>query len=543
MVRFSRRYLLQAGGAALGAWGLHQLPFNRDRKVFAQSMRNFTFGSPGFQNEFGPGEEQKAQLLRSRWHQDMNRLTERIIQNEPWNFTNQPTLTHYFNPATTEVPAGAPSVPISWTAYPNRIKFAFPKASRQEHWKYADNGTPDPNFEPKGYRGWQDEYAEWSVTRNPQGKITKISFTSETREYWYALWDVDPNTVLRLYKQLVSEQVKLEDLYLRDKSGKPIIDPQTKRPAYDELNKWNRTTTGGLAHLIGEFNSLQGAMFLGAQSTMVRQDAKGNPIVDPSQLVNCGLHGTPNRNSDPFIGALVNDLVRLGVKVTLKNPVGIYLQEPNFRVFQLPPNAPASAKPSDYWKVIRGRKRQAGEGYDWILHAVYEVPPALGFTVSDISISGFPIEYGAQMAETLQVAVIGQGIPQDRPSRPYVCSEIPKNPLPYADVLREFDLLEVARRSHLNIRIEQGMTIENVALKAAHCDRNATIDFVGSPGVTVKKTGFQEKENSQIFSLTISAAANAPLGNRGLLLKNSNGASGPARFGMLEVVSPGTLGK
>lgn len=498
----------------------------------------FTFDLPGFQNDFQPSEKQQEQLLRSRWNEDVNRLTERLLQNEPWNFTNQPALTDYYNPRTTNVPKGAAVVPITWTAYPNRIKYEIPGAGRRKHWEYADNGVPDPNYYPPGPRGWQDEYCEWSVTRNAEGQITKISFTSETREYWYALWDVAPNIVLRLYKQLVNEQVKLEDLYLRDKSGNPIIDPQTGRPAYDELNQWNRTTSGGLAHLIGDFNFQYGAMFLGAQSTILRKDEQGNPITDASQLVDWGSHATPNRNSDPFISARVNDLVRAGVKVTLKNPIGLYIQEPNFGTYELPFTAPDDAKPSDYWKVIRGRKRQAGENYDLILHAVYEVPAEHGFTVSDISIGGFPIEFGAQMAETLQVAVIGEGIPQH--SSAY--GRVGSNSLPYPAVLREVDLLKVAERSNLNMRIEQGTTIQNVALKARHSDRNASIEFVGAPGVTVNKTGFQEEAGSQIFLLTVTAAKDAPLGNRSLLLKNSDGAGGPARFGMLEVVSPGTLG-
>ncbi len=500
---------------------------------------NFTFEPPGFQNDFLPGEEQLAQQLRSRWNEDVNRLTERLLQNEPWNFTNQPTLTDYYNPRTTDVPKEAAVVPITWTAYPNRIKFYLPEAGQRKHWEYADNGVPNPLEDQKGPRGWQDEYAEWSVTRNGEGKITKVSFSSETREYWYALWDVAPNVVLRLYKQLVSEQVKLEDLYLRDTSGNPIIDPQTGRPAYNELNEWNNKSTGGLAHLVATFNFQYGAMFLGAQSTILRADEQGNAITDPSQLVIWGQHATPNRNSDPFISARVNDLVRSGVRVTLKNPIGIYLQEPNFGTYELPFDAPDGAKPSDYWKVIRGRKRQAGEAYDLILHAVYEVPAELGFTVSDISINGFPIEYGAQIAETLQVAVIGEGIPQQTAPRSYGRVEsITSNP--YPAVLREVDLLKVAERSNLNMRIEPGMTIANVALKARNSDRNATIEFVGAPGVTAQKTGFQE--DSQIFTLTITAAADAPLGNRSLVLKNSDGSAGPARFGMLEVTSPGTIG-
>ncbi len=509
---------------------------NSDNKIESNQMaNNFTFDPPGFQNDFQRGEEQLAQQLRSRWNEDVNRLTERILQNEPWNFTNQPALTDYYNPRTTEVPSGAAVVPITWTAYPNRIKYEFPGAGQRKHWEYADNGVPDPNYEPKGPRGWQDEYAEWSVTRNAQGQITKVSFTSETREYWYALWDVAPNIVLRLYKQLISEQVKLEDLYLRDASGNPIIDPQTGRPAYNELNEWNNKSTNGLAHLIGTFNSQQGAMFLGAQSTIVRADEQGNPITDASQLVNWGLHGTPNRNSDPFISARVNDLVRSGVRVTLKNPVGIYLQEPNFGTYELPFDAPDGAKPSDYWKVIRGRKRQAGEAYDLILHAVYEVPAELGFTVSDISINGFPIEYGAQIAEILQVAVIGEGIPQQTPARSY--GRVASNNLPYPAALREEGLLKVAERSNLNMRIKQGTTIEKVALKARNSESDATIEFVGAPGITVKKTDFREEEGSQIFLLTITAAADAPPGNRSLLLKNPDGSAGPARFGMLEVVA------
>ena len=496
---------------------------------------NFRFDPPGFQNDFQPGEEKLEELLRSRWNEDVNRMTERLLQNEPWNFTNQPPLTHYFNPSTTEIPAGAPVVPITWTAYPNRIKFEKPEAGRTKHWEYADNGVPDPNYYPSGPRGWQDEYAEWSVTRNDEGQIIKIAFTSETREYWYALWDVAPQVVLRLYKQLVSEKVQLEDLYLRDSAGNPIIDPQTGKPAYDELNQWNRSSSNGLAHLIGDFNSQYGAMFLGAQSTITRAEDNGNPIVDASQLVNWGSHGTPNRNSDPFIGARVNDLVRSGVRITLKNPVGIYIQEPNFGTYELPFTAPDGAKPSDYWKVVRGRKRQGEEQYDLILHAVYEVPAEHGFTISDITINGFPIEYGAQMAESVQIAVIGEGIGQLAPAQPH--GFVNSNNLPYPDVLREVDLLKVGDRSHLNMRIKAGTKIENVALKARNSDANATIEFVGAPGVTVHKVGFREEAGSQIHLLTLEAAADAPLGNRSLLLKNSDGTGGPARFGMLEVIA------
>lgn len=546
-MKLSGRHIFQAASAALIVWGIHQLPLkSNSRKVDAQSAAPFTFDTPADVRDF-PNDPQKQRQLDLFWDKFIDRYTEQSLQNDPWRSTAQPPMTDYFNPKTTNIPDGAPVLPITWTAYPNRIKYAFPRAGRRAHWEYGDNGTPDPDYEPKGPRGWQDEYVEWSVTRNAEGKITKIAFSAETREYWYALWDVDPNAVLRLYKELVSEKVQLEDLYLRDDSGKPIIDPQTGLPAYDELNKWNRTSSNGLAHMIGEFNLWTGVIFLGAQSTILRVDQQGNPIVDPSQIISCSKHGTDNRFSDAFASAMINDLVRgpkelgSGARVTIKNPVGIYIQEPNFGLFELPPTAPANAEPSDYWKVVRGRKRQNGEVSDMILHAVYEVPPEQGFTVGDIYLNGFPIEYGAQMAEVLQLAVAGQGIGQEAPPQTYECTEDAESPFPYPQVLRETELLEVGRRSLFSIQIEQGTTINNIALKASNSDRNTAIEFVGAPGVTAKKTGFEEEEDSQIFTLNITADSNAPLGLRSLLLIDSNGAKGPPRLGMLEVVPPGTL--
>jgi hypothetical protein len=93
------------------------------------------------------------------------------------------------------------------------------------------------------------------------------------------------------------------------------------------------------------------------------------------------------------------------------------------------------------------------------------------------------------------------------------------------------------------MRIEQGSTVQDVALKTKHCDANTSIEFVGAPGVTVQKTGFRDEKDYQLFILTLTIAKNAPLGNRSILVKNSKGVSGPARYGLLEVVPPKTLGK
>ncbi|KYC40219.1 hypothetical protein WA1_27160 [Scytonema hofmannii PCC 7110] len=507
------------------------------------------FNPPANQNDFRSGEEEKEKAFRSRWNSNINRYTEQTLQNDPWDSVNQPTLTQYYNPLNTDIPEGIKGAVIKWTAFPNRILITFPNVGQRTQWQFADEGPSDPNYNPRGPRGWQDEYCEWSVTRNSEGKITKVMFTCENREYWYTLWDIEPAIVLRLYQELVGAQVQLEDLYLRNDNGEPIIDPETGRPAYDDRNKWNSTTTDGAVHLVSNPNALSAEIFLAGQATVLRQNSAGNPITDKNQLINCSQYGTPNRNSDPTIGASVNALVRgtgqpgSGVRISLQNPVGLYIQEPSFDTYQLPLNAPANAQPSDYWKVVRGRRRQNGEDMDFILHAVFEVPEDQGFTVSDIAINGFNIEFGSQITQTFDIALAGLPLPQITPPESFQCAGFAQQPLPRPFLLRDLELVNAAARGNLKMRIEPGTTVENVVLIAFNSDRDATIALTGAPGITATKVDFQDQNGEQIFFLTITAAPNAPLGDRSLLLTNPDGSQGPAVFGLLEVVSPGTLAR
>src|SRR5690606_14125354 len=144
------------------------------------------FSPPGYQNDL----EEHADLdkaLRKRWSDNISRYTNQTLQNDPWGSTNQPQLTDYFNPLGQEVPDKA--APVFWTAFPNRIKLSYPNVGQRKQWQYADDGPP-AGYKPAGPRGWQDEYCEWSVTRNAEGKITRVAFTCENREYWYTLWNV-----------------------------------------------------------------------------------------------------------------------------------------------------------------------------------------------------------------------------------------------------------------------------------------------------------------------------------------------------------------
>jgi hypothetical protein len=381
------------------------------------------FNTPAGIKDFADQPDKQAQL-DALWNESLKGFTEQSIEGpvDPKDPLDSDRA-FYFNPLITDLTGVVTPPPVAWTAFPNRILLTFPNVSRKEQLRYADDGPPgwkkegygnrpkDGEYGPLGPRGYQDEYCEWSVTRRPSdNKITKVSFTCENREYWNALWLIDPNRVLELYRELVSSDVQLSDL-----EG---INPDTGERGYNFLNKWNDNTQMGPVHLVSRPNSLSAEICLAAAATIVRE-CNGQVVTNQSQLIECSQYGTPGRNSDPFIGATVNSIVRAGgVKVTLKDPVGLYIQEPAFdQTWQLPIQAPIDAKPSDYWKIVRGRRRTHSNEPDFILHAVYEVPEDQGFCVGDITIDGLPVQFGSQITQKFQIALAAIGIPTTDPAQ------------------------------------------------------------------------------------------------------------------------------
>ena len=131
---------------------------------------------------------------------------------------------------------------VSWVAFPAALR----ATSQLERWKLAD-----------GSRDLQDEYCEWSVTRNKARKITRVTFTTELPEYWEHLFETAPDQVLRLYRKLVDPAVKPSDLRNPDGSYKPE-------------NRWNTSRSGRLVHLIQGSNNLGAAIDLVARATVLR---------------------------------------------------------------------------------------------------------------------------------------------------------------------------------------------------------------------------------------------------------------------------------
>ena len=524
------------------------------------------FDTPAFQNDLT--DPSQAKELSQEWSESVNRWTETAILGDPWTVLNDNNRIYYYNPLDTDIPSeGTTAALISWIAFPNRILVTYPNNTFEQQMSFAEGGPHDDGsfgppppvngkpYNPVGQRGWQDEYCEWISQRNSSGKITQVDFTCENPEYWFVLWRIDPQRVLTLYQQLVSPSVQLADLQLLDQNGQPVIERETGRPAYSPINKWNNQpsagATTGAVHLISPPNTLGAEIYLAAAATLLRDNPPGTPVTDPSALILCSRYGTPNRNSDPHIGSQVNNVIRGGgVELSLENPVGLYIQMPDFSSYQLPsdPHLPTGAQPSDCWQIIRGQETIAGFAGNFILHARFALPQAwidagVSFTVGDIMIQGNPIQFGAQITQTFQIALRGLAIPTTLPAeQPQACQAPNPTPLPAPQQLQDLNLFQAGSTSTAVVKVEQGQTTPNIALVTFAAQQGATIEFQGG-GVTATTTKFQNLGgNFQLFVLSIDVTSSAPLGDQSLLLTNPDGTHGPAAPGLLTIVPPGSLG-
>jgi hypothetical protein len=252
---------------------------------------------------------------------------------------------------------------LTWMAFPRRLLLPSRRDDRNAAFVLAED------------RNSQDEYCEWRTQRNAAGKITKVTFTCETPEYWEQLWAVDRATVVNLYRTLVSPAVVEADL--RTSSG-----------TYVRNNAWNGPN--GIVHLIQSINTLNAALGL-AQGSVNTAPAEDNYEVTPFA----------NTSVDPRVQLDVGSLVRKGLWVTLADPIGLYMVGWDDTGWTKPNGTPVG----NYWRILRGVTGM-------VLRLEYRVPPGLGFVVGDVRIGGRRIEYGGQIAEHVTMAIRGvAGVP------------------------------------------------------------------------------------------------------------------------------------
>jgi hypothetical protein len=246
---------------------------------------------------------------------------------------------------------------LTWMAFPRRILLPNRRDDRAGAFVNAED------------RDFQDEYCEWRTTRTA-GKITKVTFTTETPEYWERLWAVNRSTVVNLYRALVSPAVVEADLH--NAAGN-----------YVRRNPWNHAN--GIVHLIQSINTLDAALGLSQGSTNTA------PARDNYEMLSIA-----NTSVDPRVALDVGSLVRKGLSVTLRDPIGLYITAWDDTGWTKPSGAPVG----NYWRIVRGIPGM-------VLRLEYEVPAGAGFVVGDIRIGGRRIEYGGQIAEHVTVTIAG----------------------------------------------------------------------------------------------------------------------------------------
>ena len=321
----------------------------------------FTFDPPGFLDDLTA--DQKI-----AWHQFISDNMDSATAGST-DRTNDAPRPQFFNPAKLAPAADAVIEDVKWTAFPRILQIS--SASDKVRWRRADAS-----------RDVQDEYCEWSVTRDSTGgKITRIDFTCEGPEYWGFLASVNPARVLALYREHIDPAVQQADLFLP--SG-----------VYNRRNRFNNSTSQGAMHLIQPNNTLGAEIEIAGAGTIRRLRADGTPMTDAQELIACGRYGAAERHSDPFIGSRVNSHARQKSDVTLANPIGIYFGGLDTQGWTTPDQTPAST----FWTYTRGTADRA-------VRARLQVSAGKPYSLGDVKIDGKLIEFGGQVADRIQMSL------------------------------------------------------------------------------------------------------------------------------------------
>jgi hypothetical protein len=293
----------------------------------------------------------------------------------------------FFNPVTE--PLEAKAVPVIWPALSGNLE-ALTHLSDVERGARADGDR----------LRWQDEYCEWSVTRDDEERITSVTFTSEVKEWWEHVGRTDKDLLIGLYRTWVD----------------PNVDPNLLFDAgvYNPQNPLNTRTDGPIAHLAQVNNNLEAAVALAATATIVRT-LNGQVVTDTQKLMDCAAAlGDKDRFSDPSIASTINAAAAVGDRVTLADPPGLYLAGIRTEGMALP-DGHEEMNPADFWVPERG-----GPGH--VVRARFEVPGG-AFPVSDIVLDGEPITTGGQLAKRVDVSITALVHVADQPPVARPCGD------------------------------------------------------------------------------------------------------------------------
>jgi hypothetical protein len=307
------------------------------------------FDTPGSLRDAPPGS-----AFYDHWHRRVARLLKDATPANGGEFVD-PSVVRL-------TPVGEPT--YAWTGFPRPHLVVNHRDDREAAFKAGED------------RLAQHEYLEWHVTRDARGRITKVTFTTETPEYWEALAETEPDILLALYRELVSPDVRAADLF---QGGRYVRD-----------NVFNHAR--GIVHYVMKINGIA-PLINAEQDSPIRGRVADNYDALPLRFAK----GTPLYTAaDARFSLDIGVLQRQGLSLTVREPLGLYMIDFDDTGFTRPDGRPVG----DYWRVVRGRAGAA-------LRVEYAVPASEGFVVADIRIGGRPIRYGGQLAEHITVMAGG----------------------------------------------------------------------------------------------------------------------------------------
>ncbi len=303
-----------------------------------------SFGPPAGWRDFPDGPDGDA--FRKNWHVRVSDLVNGLVTSGRGKL---------FDPRRYDATVVAVRQ-LSWMGFPRALHTVTERDDRAEAFRLAED------------RQSQAEYFEWHTTTE-NGKVTKVTFSVETPEYWTVLAETDPDRLLQLYRRLVDDDVQRADLFTDG--------------VYDPQNKWN--TERGIVHFACQSpqNSLSAVLGLvgaGAGQTEARDNFAGRFAGETS--------------ADDYVVLEVAALLRKrGHFVTVADPVGFHIDGWDDTGWTAPDGSPVD----DNWRITRGRPGAA-------LRLEYEVRSG-AYTVGDIRIGGRPVTHGGQLAEHVSVSL------------------------------------------------------------------------------------------------------------------------------------------
>jgi hypothetical protein len=258
----------------------------------------------------------------------------------------------------------------------------------------------------------QDEYLEWVTQRDTDGTVNEIIFTCEGPEYWDTIAQ-DDTLLLTMYQELLQDAtITLADLKFPktvtwqnpNSRGGPDTFPAG---SYNRYNKWN---IRGVVHLTQPANSLGAEITLAKFATLLYGNP--TPVTTDPDLVCCAEYGDPNRMSDPTIGSGVNTFVRSGLRVTLRNPIGLYIKGIDLNAFSLPDGTPFT----QVQECFQPSRPAPADVTDMIVRARFRVPDGITFggkqlRVGDLLVNSEKIQFGGQVADVVNMTLFAQTLP------------------------------------------------------------------------------------------------------------------------------------